>query len=172
MIPEPVISLSTTLGNGSPNQTVCENTPLTEISFDVTDIADNVQISWTGETPLWIDQSSLVGGKYTISGTPTNILQDTTYNYTLQAFNQVNGCQSDLYSGSITVLSANDLDLISPQQTASQSLCEGEALPQTIRYEFGGGATSARVLGNLPTGISWDILPGNILEISGTNCKC
>ena len=168
LIPEPVISLSTTLGNGSPNQTVCENTPLTEISFDVTDIADNVQISWTGETPLWIDQSSLVGGKYTISGTPTNILQDTTYNYTLQAFNQVNGCQSDLYSGSITVLSANDLDLISPQQTASQSLCEGEALPQTIRYEFGGGATSARVLGNLPTGISWDILPGNILEISGT----
>ena len=168
LIPEPVISLSTTLGNGSPNQTVCENIPLTEISFDVTDIADNVQISWTGETPLWIDQSSLVGGKYTISGTPTNILQDTTYNYTLQAFNQVNGCQSDLYSGSITVLSANDLDLISPQQTASQSLCEGEALPQTIRYEFGGGATSARVLGNLPTGISWDILPGNILEISGT----
>ena len=168
LISEPVITLSNTLGNGSHNQTVCENTPLTDITFDIINTADNVQISWDGETPLWIDQSIFVGGKYTISGTPTNILQDTTYNYTLQAFDQVYGCQSDLYSGSITVLSSHNLMLLSGSSSTNQSLCEGEALPQTIRYEFGGGATSARVITGLPTGMSWDILPGNILEISGT----
>ena len=111
IISNPVIQLSSIASNGSPNQTVCENTPLTEISFDVTDIADNVQISWTGETPLWIDQSSLVGGKYTISGTPTNILQDTTFNYTIKALNQINGCESAEFTGSITVLNSHDLDL-------------------------------------------------------------
>ena len=167
IISNPVVQLSSIASNGSPNQTVCENTPLVEISFDVINAADSVQITWSGDTPTWIDNSSLVGGKYTISGTPTNITQDTTFNYTIKALNQINGCESAEFNGSITVLNSHDLELISSPLTAQQTFCEGEPLPDIIRYEFGGGATSARVLGNLPTGITWNV-SSNFLEISGT----
>ena len=133
------------------------------------DGVESVQITWDGQQPLWLEPAiSSDRQKYTISGTPSSINEDTTYNYTLTAYSQVNPCESEEFTGSITVLNGHDLSLISSPSTTSQSFCEGDSLPEPIRYQFGGGASSARLLTGLPNGMSWDILPGNILEISGT----
>ena len=62
------------------------------IEFDILNTADRYKSLERNFT--WIDNSSLVGGKYTISGIPTNATQDTTFSYTIKALNQINGCES------------------------------------------------------------------------------
>ena len=71
-----------------------------------------------------------------------------------------------MISGSLTILDGHNLQLLSGSSSTDQTLCENEALPFSISYEFGGGATSARVLG-LPPGINWSITD-NVILISGT----
>ena len=64
-----------------------------------------------------------------------------------------------LISGSLTVLNGHDLERLSSLLSKDQTLCEDEELPLTILYEFGGGATSARVTGLPPelTGLLTEI---------------
>ena len=153
---------------GSSNQVVCDGESISDIVFEIENGADSVEISWDVLPPSGIYSAyDTISGEFTLSGVPAGVNQDTVYNYTLKAINMVNGCESEQISGSITVLNSHDLELISSPLTAHITFCEGEPLPDIIRYEFGGGATSARVLGNLPTGITWSV-SSNFLEISGT----
>ena len=78
--------------------------------------------------------------------------QDTTYNFSIKAVNSTAGCESDAFTGSISVLNGHNLQLLSGSSSVDQTLCEGEVLEFPISYEFGGGALSARVLG-LPPGV-------------------
>ena len=105
-------------------------------------------------------------GQFTISGTPSGINDDTTYNYTVKAINSSSGCESNEFSGNITILNGHNLQLLSGSSSVNQTICEGEDLPFPISYEFSGGAVSARVLG-LPTGINYTITD-NRITISGT----
>ena len=126
-----------------------------------------VQIDWD-ITPNGISsQFDPSTGEFTISGSVQNINANTVYNYTLVAENQITGCSSVSRSGSLSVFSTHELNLSSGSTTASQEFCEGTPLPNDIIYDFGGGATSAKVVGLQNTGLNW-VVVGNQLIISGT----
>jgi len=161
VIPKPLIS-----SNGSNNLTSCEGVPITDIVFNTSLGADNASIIWDLQPPGINNIYDPITGEFKIFGTPSGIDTDTTYNYTIKAINSTSGCESNLISGSLTVLNGHDLERLSSLLSKDQTLCEDEELPLTILYEFGGGATSARVTG-LPPGIDWSI-NGNKITISGT----
>jgi hypothetical protein len=152
--------------SGQINQQVCENIAINDIVYDVSG-ANTVQIDWD-VTPSGINsQFNVASGQFTISGTVQNINADTSYNYTIVAENQLTGCTSVNRSGTLTVFAAHELNLSSGSTTASQEFCEGTPLPNNIIYDFGGGATSAKVVGLDNTGLNWIVI-GNQLTISGT----
>jgi hypothetical protein len=152
--------------SGQINQQVCENIAINDIVYDVSG-ANTVQIDWD-VTPNGINsQFNVASGQFTISGTVQNINADTSYNYTIVAENQLTGCKSVNRSGTLTVFAAHKLNLSSGSSTSSQEFCEGIPLPNDIIYDFGGGATSAKVIGLDNTGLNWSVI-GNQLTISGT----
>jgi len=152
------------------NQQLCEGDPISNIVFEGSANVDVVQISWD-KTPNGVTGQYNVGTRlFTISGTPQNIDSDTTYTYTVIAKDQSTGCTSELQTGAIQVFAAHTLSLVSSSSTTSQVLCEGEALPFDITYEFEDGATSATVSGLDGTGFSW-VVNGNQLTISGVSTK-
>jgi hypothetical protein len=160
--PKPVILMN----SGSNAQTVCEGVAITDIVVDTAQGANNATLAWDIQPPGINGQFNSTTGQFTISGTPTGINEDTTYNYTLTALNSINGCKSDLFTGSISVLNGHSLQLLSGSSSMNQTFCEGEELQFPISFEFGGGAVAARVLG-LPPGINWSIA-GNQVTIAGT----
>ena len=163
LVPNPRLQL---INSGTNTQTICEGEPLTEIVYSTFDGAENVNITWDEQPPGIFGQFETTTGQYKISGTPSGLVEDKVYNYTVRAINLTNNCISSELTGSISVLNGHDLKLLSGSTSTNQNLCEGLELSQDIVYEFGGGANSARVLG-LPPGIGWTI-SGNILTISGT----
>ena len=74
-------------------------------------------------------------------------------------------CQSDSIQGTITVENSHQLTRnIGP---AEQEICEGEDIQQIV-YQWGGGATSAQVIG-LPAGLRVDTdANNNTVTISGS----
>jgi hypothetical protein len=163
LVPNPRLQL---INSGTNTQTICEGEPLTDIVYSTFDGAENVNITWDEQPPGIFGQFETTTGQYKISGTPSGLVEDKVYNYTVRAINLTNNCISSELTGSISVLNGHDLKLLSGSTSTNQNLCEGLELSQDIVYEFGGGANSARVLG-LPPGIGWTIT-GNILTISGT----
>ena len=163
LVPNPRIQL---INSGTNTQTICEGEPLTDILYSTFDGVENVNITWDEQPPGIFGQFETTTGQYKISGTPSGLVEDKVYNYTVSAINLTNNCISTELTGSISVLNGHDLKLLSGSNSTNQNLCEGLELSQDIVYEFGGGANSARVLG-LPPGIGWTIT-GNILTISGT----
>ena len=161
IVSKPLISIT----SGSNNLTSCEGIAITDILYNASLDTTNALITWDLQPPGITSQYNATTGQFTISGTPQGIDSDTTYNYTIKAVNSA-GCESDLISGSLTILDGHNLQLLSGSSSTDQTLCENEALPFSISYEFGGGATSARVLG-LPPGINWSITD-NVILISGT----
>lgn len=162
--PQPSLVISSL--SGQINQQLCENSVIDNIIYNVVD-ANTVQIDWD-ITPNGISsQFDPSTGEFTISGSVQNINANTVYNYTLVAENQITGCSSVSRSGSLSVFSAHELNLSSGSTTASQEFCEGTPLPNDIIYDFGGGATSAKVVGLQNTGLNW-VVVGNQLIISGT----
>ena len=162
IIPKPQLILN----NGPSNQNKCEGEPITDVVIDVTQGANNAIITWDLQPPGINAQYDSTTKQFTISGTPSGIDQDTTFNFSIKAVNSTAGCESDAFTGSISVLNGHNLQLLSGSSSVDQTLCEGEVLEFPISYEFGGGALSARVLG-LPPGINWSILD-NRITISGT----
>ena len=164
IVPNPII----TPLSGPSVQTVCEGEEIIPVKFNTYDGAQQVQISWDTLNPPQgiVPNFDTSTGEFTLSGSPINIDQDTTYNYTLKAVNLANGCVSSEQSGSITVSDGHELKLLSGTNSTDQIICEGGVLPLNVVYEFGGAANSARVTG-LPQGIGW-VITGNILTISGT----
>ena len=162
ILPKPQLILN----SGPSNQIKCEGESITDVVIDVTQGANNAVITWDLQPPGINTQYDSTTKQFTISGTPTGINEDTTYNFSIKGMNSTAGCESEAFTGSLTVLNGHDLQPVSGSSSVNRTLCEGEELIFPISYEFGGGALSARVLG-LPPGINWSILD-NRITISGT----
>jgi hypothetical protein len=161
ILPKPQLILN----SGPSNQIKCEGESITDVVIDVTQGANNAVITWDLQPPGINTQYDSTTKQFTISGKPTGINEDTTYNFSIKGMNSIAGCESEAFTGSLTVLNGHDLQPVSGSSSVNRTLCEGEELTFPISYEFGGGALSARVLG-LPPGINWSILD-NRITISG-----
>ena len=139
--------------NAALNYIVCEGESLPNIEFGLLDGANEVNVSWdknpSGIIDDPVDFTIPSNPIFRFSGTPTGVTEDTVYTYTLTAFNSLTNCQSDSIQGTITVENSHQLTRnIGP---AEQEICEGEDIQQIV-YQWGGGATSAQVIG-LPAGL-------------------
>jgi hypothetical protein len=151
--PANTIALSSAVGTDG--QTVCINTPITNITYATTG-ATGATFSGlpTGVTGSWL------AGVATISGTPsTAVGSPFTYTVTLTG-----GCGTVTATGTITVTPANTITLTSAVGTDNQSLCINTPITN-ITYATT-GAIGATVTG-LPAGVngSW---ASNVVTISGT----
>ncbi len=136
-----------TIGIGS-NQTVCINTPITNISIATT-IATGATFSGlpAGVTGSW------AGNMVTISGTPT---VSGTYNYTVTT---TGGCPLETTTGTITVTPQNTIEAGTNQTICINSPITSISLATTT-------ATGATFSG-LPAGVAGSWL-GNTATIFGT----
>ena len=155
--------------NAALNYIVCEGESLPNIEFGLLDGANEVNVSWdknpSGIIDDPVDFTIPSNPIFRFSGTPTGVTEDTVYTYTLTAFNSLTNCQSDSIQGTITVENSHQLTRnIGP---AEQEICEGEDIQQIV-YQWGGGATSAQVIG-LPAGLRVDTdANNNTVTISGS----
>lgn len=141
--------------SGPDPQTVCINTPITNVVY-------RVVTGVTGVTPDGLPAGvtgvfSLVNLTYTISGTP---IASGTYVYTLTTIGSCLG----IISGTINVNQNSTISLTSPPATANQTLCINNSIAN-ITYAVGGSATGANVTG-LPSGVNSTFSTG-VLTISG-----
>lgn len=149
---------------------ICEGEDIDPIQFQTFNGATNVQISWDKNPPgtIYLDDSQKANGLYTLKGSIDGFDQDQTYNYTLTAINLAKGCESIELEGSLGVQKGHELRRLSSYSSTQQKICEGLPMVSEIIYEFGGGASSAEVIG-LPPGLDWNIDDTlNRLTISGT----
>jgi hypothetical protein len=152
------------LNSGLSNQTVCEGLQITDIVIDAVQGANNAEITWDVDPGL-VGQYDGASNQFTIFGTPSAVTEDMTYNYSVKGIKSADNCESDPFTGSITVLNGHRLQLLSGSSSVNQIFCETDDLPLPIIYEFGDGATSARAY-DLPPGLNWSV-SGNRLTISG-----
>ncbi|MBB3836745.1 putative extracellular nuclease [Runella defluvii] len=137
-------------------QTVCVNTPITDITYGFDGGATGATVNGlpNGVT------ANVVGKVLTITGTPT---QSGSFNYTIVTTG--NNCITVSAIGSMTISPAHTLTLTSATATENQTVCINTPMVP-ITYTLGGGATNTTVTG-LPDGIT-SLLSGNVLTISGT----
>ncbi len=149
--PENTISLTST--EGTDNQTICINTPITDITYATTG-ATGATVSGlpAGVTGSW------AADVVTISGTPT-VAGTFVYTVTLTG-----GCGTVTATGTINVTLANTITLTSDPETDNQSVCINTPITN-ITYATK-GATGATISG-LPAGVtgSWS---SNVVTITGT----
>ncbi|MFT3908129.1 MAG: proprotein convertase P-domain-containing protein [Ferruginibacter sp.] len=145
--------LSLTSGSGSDTQTVCRNTPITNITYAVGAGATGPSVTGLPTGVNW----SFNGTTLTISGTPTTA---GTYSYTVTN----STCNPITKNGLITV-TQDTLTLTSAAGTDAQSACLSSAITP-ITYSVSSTATGATVTG-LPPGVSYSYSSG-VLTISGT----
>ncbi|WP_394364584.1 beta strand repeat-containing protein, partial [Flavobacterium cheniae] len=145
--PLPLISLTSVAT--TTNQTLCINTPVTNITYAVTNatgaIVSGLPVGVTG---------SFAAGVFTISGTPT---ASGIFNYTVTT---TGGCSpAATTTGTITVTPQNTI-----ASGTSQTVCINTAITNITLATT--GATGATFAG-LPAGVtgSW---AGNVATISGT----
>ena len=149
--PNAIIALSS--ATGTDGQTLCINTALTNITYDIT--------NGTGATVTGLPAGvtgSYAAGVFTLSGTPT---ASGTFNYTVTA---TGGCTSPTATGTITVSPTAIIALSSATGTDGQTVCINTALTN-ITYDITNG-TGATVTG-LPAGVTGNYAAG-VFTISGT----
>jgi hypothetical protein len=153
---------------GAITQVVCEGTPINAISLDLIEAQPNAVVTVTNLPPGVY--SNRVGNVLTISGTPVNISDLTTYNYLIEVTSGTNQCTGTL-SGSIQVHPTDELVLQTPG-SISNMYCSGDTIAP-ITYSFAGGTIGANIQwtenGNPianPLGIASQ-LTANSLTISG-----
>lgn len=148
VVPNNTLTLSSAAGTN--NQSVCNNTPITNITYAST-VATGATITGlpAGVTGNW--STNVV----TISGTPTT---PGTYTYTVAL---TGGCGTVSSTGTITVMPVNTITLTAG---GTQTKCINTAINTTTYTTT--GATGAVVSG-LPSGVSgsW---ASNVVTISGT----
>ncbi|MFN8241262.1 MAG: SprB repeat-containing protein [Bacteroidales bacterium] len=146
-------TITLTSGATTNNQTVCINTPITNITYSTTG-ATGATFSGlpAGVTGSW------AGNVVTITGTPSVA---TTANYTVTL---TGGCGNVTATGTIIVNPDNTITLTSPAGTDNQTICIGSSI-LNITYATT-GATGA-IFAGLPAGMtfSW---ASNTALISGT----
>ena len=143
------------------NQTVCDDVNIIDIDFTYSGSAQGAQISWSPSLPNGIGFSFDNAAKTAkISGKPDNlnVLIPTVYSYTVSTTGNLSSCTEASYTGSITV---NPNDTITHDGTSgsrNQTVCSGSEITP-IKYQLGGGATGATVLG--PVSYTHLTLPTN-----------
>jgi gliding motility-associated-like protein len=162
-----VINLSSSVGTDA--QTICINTPLTQIKYKTilatgavaTGLPNGVVGVWTTTTT-----NNITDSVFTISGTPT---QSGTFTYTITL---TGGCYTVTTTGTIDVKPDNTISLNSVAGTDSQTVCINAPLTE-IKYKTT-GATGAVATG-LPNGLVgvWTTTTTNnitdsVFVISGT----
>ncbi len=150
----PDATLNLTSAAGTNNQTVCINTPITNITYAVGG-------SGTGGTVTGLPAGvtgTYAGGVITITGTPT---VSGTFAYTV---NTTGPCVKPTANGTITVNADATLNLTSAAGTDNQTICINTVLTN-ITYAVGGGGTGGTVTG-LPAGVT-GTYAGGIISITG-----
>jgi gliding motility-associated-like protein len=148
--PNAAIALSSAVGSN--NQSICVNTAVAAIRYQVTNATGAVVTGLpAGLTGVYAN------GIFTINGTP---LQPGTYNYSVST---TGGCTSASLSGTIQVNPDATISLSSAAATDNQTVCVSNAIT-TVTYSTT-AATGAVVTG-LPQGLTASYSSGNI-QISG-----
>ena len=151
---DPNNTINLTSASNTNNQTLCVNTPLTDIKYATTG-ASGASFSGlpAGVTGAWAGDVVTISGSPTVTGSP--------FNYTVTL---TGGCGVVTATGTINLTPNNTITLTSPASTNSQTICVNT--PITIIKYTTTGATGASFSG-LPDGVSgaW---AGNVVTISGT----
>ncbi len=155
VLPNHAIALSSAAA--TTNQTVCINTAIIPITYNLSGGATNVTISGL---PAGVT-GTVVGSVLTISGSPaTTVGSPFAYAITTTG----NACLPATALGTITVSPDHAITLSSAAPTTSQTVCINTAIT-TITYTLSGGATGATITG-LPAGVTSSVV-GNTVTISG-----
>jgi gliding motility-associated-like protein len=146
-------TITMTSAAGTDNQSLCINTPITNITYATTGATGATFAGLpAGVTGNWIPNV------VTISGTPT---ASGPFNYTITL---TGGCGTVTANGTITVTPDNTMNLTSAAGTNNQTLCINTPIIN-ITYSTT-GATGATITG-LPAGVTGN-WAANAVTISGT----
>jgi len=149
----PANTIALSSASGTDGQTVCINSPVTNITYATTG-ATGVTVTGlpTGVTDSWAANVVTILGTPSVSG---------TYTYTVTT---IGGCGTATSTGTIIVKPNDTIALSSSSGTDGQTVCIGNPVTN-ITYATT-GATNATVTG-LPTGVtgSW---AANVFTILGT----
>ena len=149
-------TLTLTSAAGTNNQTLCINTPITNITYSVGGTGTGGSVSGL---PVGVT-GTFAGGVITITGTPS---VPGTFNYTVST---TGPCVKPTATGTITVNDNSTLSLSSAPGSNVQTVCINTAISD-IRYTVGGGGTGASITaGSLPAGVSGSF-SGGVFTISG-----
>ena len=153
-----------TIGQSSPigteAQTVCINTAIIDVAYNIGGAATGAQIS-SGTLPDGVT-GTFSGGVFTISGTPA---EAGTFPYTVSTTGSL--CINPSLSGSITVSPDATITLSSAAGSDAQTVCINNAITP-ITYAIGGSGNDAGITaGTLPNGVSGSY-NGGVYTISGT----
>jgi gliding motility-associated-like protein len=138
------------------NQTVCINTSISNIRYDVGGSGTGGAVSGL---PAGVT-GTYAAGVITITGTPT---VPGTFNYTVTT---TGPCLTPQATGTITVTDNATIALTSGAGSDNQTLCINTPLVINITYSVGGSGTGGSVTG-LPAGIT-GVYGGSVITISGT----
>ena len=117
-----VQSQTITLNSGNDAQTVCINSPITNIQYAIGGTGNGASVS--GLPPGVTGSYS--GGLFIISGSPTSAA-GSPYTYTVTTSGT--SCAPATITGTITVTAAASLALTSGPGTNPQTACKGTLLP-------------------------------------------
>ncbi|MFV5689057.1 PKD-like domain-containing protein [Flavobacterium sp. ZT3R25] len=151
----PNATIGLTSGAGTNNQTLCESTLMTNITFSISGGGTGAGVAGL---PAGIS-GNFSGGIFTISGTPT---VSGSFPYTITT---TGTCTQTTATGTITVNPIAIISLTSGVGTNIQTRCINVAISNII-YTINGGGTGAGVTG-LPAGITGAFSAGTF-TISGT----
>ncbi|MFZ9387879.1 MAG: PKD domain-containing protein [Chitinophagaceae bacterium] len=140
---------------GTDNQTVCINTPITNITYAIGGSGTGGSVSGL---PAGVT-GSFAGGVITITGIPT---VSGTFNYTVTT---TGPCLTPTVNGTINVTADGTVALTSPAGTDNQTVCINTPIA-SITYAVGGSSTGGTVSG-LPAGVN-GVYAGGVITISGT----
>ncbi len=139
---------------GTDNQTVCINTPIADITYNIGGSSNGGSVSGLPAGVV----GNFAGGVITINGTPT---VSGTFNYTVTT---TGPCSNPTTTGTITVTPDATITLTSPSGTDNQTICINTALVP-ITYSIGASGTGGTVSG-LPAGVTGSYA-GGVFTISG-----
>ena len=147
-----VSSASLNLTSSNNDQSVCINSPITDITYSILGSVDEVTV--TG-LPSGVN-GTLNEGVFVISGIPT---VSGTFNFEVSA---TGSCANATASGTITVRPDAQINLTSSNNT--QNVCVGSRI-QEITYAVSGSVNNVSV-SELPGGVNYTY-NNNVLTISG-----
>ena len=150
-----------TLASGLPsaNQTVCINTAIASIIYNIGASGTGAFIS-AGALPAGVT-GTFSGGVFTIIGTPT---VSGVFAYTIST---TGPCGNSSLNGTITVTANSTITLSSAPGSDAQTVCINNPI-STISYSIGGGGTGASITaGALPAGVTGSYV-GGVFTIIGT----